>query len=334
MGCLPRYLAPPVGAHNAPYGATVSGMAYTPAPLPATIPAPMLAPAKFANWQQVAGAWLAEFRSAHTQDAYRRDLHGYADVLAAYGIADPLSAERHVVAFYARYLDSTGLAPASKSRKLAAISSFYRYAARAGVVPANPAEHVARWPSSSDSPRLGMSADEARRVIAAARARTATHRALLALCLCAGLRVSEALAVTPADMAEVRGHRVVRVTGKGGKVRSVPLSPLALDLLADALAGCESGSPVVRGVQGGVMDRHRALRMVERLGRDAGVADALRPHDCRHTAATLALDSGAPIHRVQDLLGHSSPTTTQRYVQHRERLDHSAAYDLGRVLAG
>lgn len=309
-------------------------MAYTPAPLPATIPAPVVAPSQFASWQQVAGAWLAEFPSAHTQDAYRRDLQQYAGHLAGLGITDPLSAQRHVVAYYARYLDSIGLAAATRARKLAAVSSFYRYATRADVVPANPAKDIARPPVSAESPRLGMSADEARRVIDVARERTPAHRALLALCLCAGLRVSEALAVTPADMAEVKGHRVVRVAGKGGKVRHVPLSPLALDLLADALAGCEPGTPVVRGPQGGMVDRHRALRMVESLGRAAGIGHALRPHDCRHTAATLALDAGAPIHRVQDLLGHSSPTTTQRYVAHRERLDHSAAYDLCRVLAG
>ena len=74
--------------------------------------------------------------------------------------------------------------------------------------------------------------------------------------------------------------------------------------------------------------------MVEALGRAAGVAHALCPHNCRHTAATMALDAGAPIHRVQGLLGHASPATTQRYVAHRERLDSSAAYVLGKALAG
>ena len=74
--------------------------------------------------------------------------------------------------------------------------------------------------------------------------------------------------------------------------------------------------------------------MVEALGKAAGLEHPLRPHDCRHTAATLALNAGAPIHRVQDLLGHASPTTTQRYVAHRERLENSAAYTLGAVLGG
>ena len=74
--------------------------------------------------------------------------------------------------------------------------------------------------------------------------------------------------------------------------------------------------------------------MVEALGRAAGVAHAHCPHDCRHTAATVALHAGAPIHRVQGLLGHASPATTQRYVAHRERLDSSAAYVLGKALAG
>lgn len=298
-------------------------------------PAGTLATATLDTWQSVAGAWLLTFPSVNTQAAYRRDLGQYAAFLTELGLTDPLAAPRPAVDAYARHLEDLGLKPASRARKLAAVSSFLRYAAEEGVVDRNPAAHVRRPHVSAESPRLGMNATEARRVVVAAEAASPAHRALVALCLGAGLRVSEALALRPNDLTEEAGHRVARVSGKGGRERVVPLSPSAWSLLLPALEQSTSATePIIRGPQGGTIDRHRALRMIEALGRAAGLGHALRPHDCRHTAATLALNAGAPIHRVQDLLGHASPQTTQRYVAHRERLENSAAYTLGAVLGG
>jgi len=285
-------------------------------------------------WHRIAGAWLASYASPHTREAYRRDLGQFATWLEGVGIVSPLLAGRPAVDTYARHLEELGLSPATRARKLAAVASFYAYCGAEGVTDRNPAALVRRPRVSDESPRLGLSADEARRVIAAARAATPAHRALIALCLGAGLRVSEALAVTPESLSSEAGHQVVRVTGKGGKVRTVPLSPQALGLLSDALEAGTTGEPVVRGPRGGRIDRHQALRMIEALGKVAGVVHLLRPHDLRHAAATLSLDAGAPVGRVQDLLGHASPSTTMRYVRHRERLDNSAAYVLGVALAG
>lgn len=307
-----------------------------PRPLPVRVPDRQFTPwAPTTDWQQLAGAWLLGYSSAHTRDAYRRDLAQFARYLDGHlGIPDPLQAPRPAVLAYARHLDDAGhLTAATRARKLAAVASFYGHAVADGVLGMNPAANVRRPRVSADSPRLGLSADEARAVVAAAVERSAAHRALVALCMGVGLRVSEALSVTPAAITTVGGHRVVAVTGKGGKARQVPLSPQVLALLDEALDGCPDGVTVVRDEAGRPVDRHRALRMIGALGRAAGVP-GLRPHDCRHTAATLALDNGAPIHRVQDVLGHSSPTTTMRYVRARERLDHSAAYVIGQVLAG
>lgn len=285
-------------------------------------------------WHRIAGAWLAAYSSPHTREAYRRDLTQFATWLEGVGIVSPLLAGRPAVDAYARHLEELELSPATRARKLSSVGSFYAYCGAEGLTDKNPAALVRRPKVSNESPRLGLSADEARRVIAAARTTTPAHRALVALCLGAGLRVSEALAVTPEALSTDGGHQVVKVTGKGGKVRTVPLSPQALGLLSDALEAGTTGEPVVRGPRGGRIDRHRALRMIEHLGKVAGIAHDLRPHDLRHAAATLALDAGAPVSKVQDLLGHSSPTTTMRYVHHRERLDNSAAYVLGLALAG
>lgn len=284
------------------------------------------------TWERVAGAWLASFSSVNTQDAYRRDLLRFVEWLTGEGVTDPLRVHRSMLDAWARTLEQAGLSAATRARRLAAVSSFYRYALAENLVEYSPAAHVRRPKVSGDSPRLGMSKDEARQVVALARRSSPAHRALLGLTLGVGLRVSEALAVTPADVTTEGGHRVVKVAGKGGKVRTVPVSPMVAELLADALAACPPGCTVVHDPDGSRLTRWAALRMIEWLGKDAGIA-RLRPHDCRHTAATLALDAGAPIHRVQDMLGHSSPTTTQRYVAHRQRLDGSAVYVLADVLA-
>lgn len=284
------------------------------------------------RWEQVAGAWLASFGSANTREAYRRDLTTYAGYLVGLGIEDPLTAGRPAVDMYARHLEALGRSASTRARNLAAIGSFYGYASTEGLIDRNPAASVRRPKVSQESPRLGMTADEARRVIAAAEVATPAHRAIVGLCLFAGLRISEALAVTPADLRTEAGHTVVSVLGKGGKLANVPLAPQAVRLLEDALTVAETdGGRLIRGTRG-TIDRHQALRMVEALGRTAGLGHALRPHDCRHACATLSLEAGAPLHRVQDLLRHSSPVTTQRYTAHRDRLDGSAAYNLAGLL--
>jgi site-specific recombinase XerD len=286
------------------------------------------------RWETVAGAWLASYASENTRAAYRRDLRAFAEHLAGLGIADPLTAGRPAVDTYARHLEELGLSPASRARKLAGVSSFYSYAAAEGVLDRNPAGAVRRPKVSADSPRLGMSTEQARRVVAAAEQSGPAAQALIGLCFGAGLRVSEALALTPADLTTEAGHQVARVVGKGGGVSTVPLSPPVMRLLTPALEAATDGGPIIRGPKGGKIDRHQAGRLVEALGRRAGLEHTLRPHDLRHACATLALEAGAPLHRVQQLLRHASPTTTQRYTHHRDRLDSSAAYALAGLLGG
>ena len=285
-------------------------------------------------WREVAGAWLASFGSVNTQAAYRGDLAQFAQFAADLGAASPMTVGRPVIDLYARHLEAEGLKPATRARKLAAVASFLGYAASANVIATNPAACVRRPKVAATSPRLGATADEARRLITAAEAGSPTDRALVALCLLTGLRVSEALSITPASIRHEAGHEVLTVTGKGGTVATVPLSPLARRLLADAITAAADGGAIVRGPRGGRVDRHQAHRLIAALGRRAGLAHRLVPHDLRHAAATLSLEAGAPLHRAQDLLRHASPVTTQRYTAHRDRLDGSAAYTLATFLVG
>lgn len=105
------------------------------------------------------------------------------------------------------------------------MSSFYRYARTAGVVPANPVEEVARPYVSADSPTLGLDRAQAVAMLDAARELGPTPYAFLAVMLGCGLRVSEAVALDVADLDTVRGYTVANVTGKGGRKRVVPSPP-------------------------------------------------------------------------------------------------------------
>jgi integrase/recombinase XerC len=142
--------------------------------------------------------------------------------------------------------------------------------------------------------------------------------ALAELLYGSGLRISEALGL---DLDDVREEgRVVRVMGKGSKERIAPLSDTSVDAL-DAwqrVRGAYAGNgqrAIFVGARGGRLNRREAQRIIERLCRKAGLATAVSPHALRHSFATHLLDAGADLRSVQELLGHSRLTTTQRYTQ-------------------
>lgn len=274
---------------------------------------------------RLALAWLGSFPSVRTRQAYSADLGAFSRWLEDHRAGTLLTATRPHVDLYARHLEEAGYSPSTRARRLSSLSSFYGYSCSVGALSVNPAANVRRPKLPNYSPRLGLNLDTAPRVVEAAHRLGPDHRALVALCLLAGLRVSEALFATAGDIREEAGHRVLEITSKGGRRDLVPLSPAALRLLEDALAARPEG-PLLGG-----MDRFRAGRLVAQLGKEAGL-EKLTPHDLRHGAATCSLEAGEPIHRVQQLLRHASPVTTQRYDHSRDRLDSSAAYGLSRAV--
>lgn len=224
------------------------------------------------------------------------------------------------------------LSPATIARRLSAIRSFYEYAEDLGLIARNPAEKVKAPRVSSDSPTLGLDRADAVAFLDAARIDGPLTYALAAVLLGLGLRVSEALGLTVEDLQTERGHTVARVIGKGGKRRTVPAPPFVADAVADLVDDRTSG-PVFITTEGEALNRHAAAYRVGKVARAAGIPGRITPHSLRHTAATLSLDAGAPLHKVQDFLGHASPTTTQRYNRARQALDGHAAYALAGHLA-
>jgi integrase/recombinase XerD len=247
------------------------------------------------------------------------------------------------VELYARELEAAGRAPATVARRLAALTGLYQYAVAEGVLMRSPVAHVRRPKVADDSQTTGLDRDQLRAVLAVARQRVATGRgasardlALVTLLAHNGLRIGEALAADAEDLGAERGHRVLRVTRKGGRRATVALAPVTARALDDYLAARTTG-PLFATATARRLDEPAAFRMVRRLARSAGVdgADQLSPHSFRHAFVTAALDAGVSLRDVQDAAaGHADPRTTRRYDRARHSLDRHATYAVAAWLAG
>jgi len=301
--------------------------------------------------------WLAGKRSLHTRRAYGRDIAGWLDWCAGHG-TDPLSATEPLVAGWARRLEAEGMAASTVGRKLAAVSSWYTWLTRNGHADGNPAEYLARPEVDRDtSSTPGMTRDQALALLAAAdrargpqRARTA---ALVAVLMFTGARVSEITGADIEDLGTDRGHRVLRVTRKGGKRQALGLPAPAADRLDAYLAtrGDMASLPALPGQPGAPRPRRPLFAtehgerlfpadvwsLIRRLGKAASLpADLvshLGPHAVRHAFATLYLDAGGSLRDLQDAMGHADPRTTRRYDRARYSLDRSPGYRLSAYLA-
>ena len=252
--------------------------------------------------------------SPHTLRSYRTDLTEFTRFLAAEGLGGLAEADSRAVRAYLARLHQRRLSKATVARKLAAVRSCFRFMARRGVVEGNPARQVR-------SPRLGrrlpsfLPKDEATQLLDAAPAPGAAgarDRALIELLYASGLRVAEGCGLDVDDLDEAR--RTVRVTGKGDKERVVPVGETALEALAAhlALRGRQRG-PLFQNARGDRLTTRSAHRIVKRLARRAGLGQRVTPHTLRHSFATHMLGEGADLRLIQELLGHSRLSTTQRY---------------------
>jgi integrase/recombinase XerC len=261
--------------------------------------------------------------SPHTIGAYGRDLDQWVRFLVesersatAPARADALilaSTVRDVRAWLAT-LHARGLDAVSVARKLAAVRSLYRFLARRGVMRRNPARDV-RAPRLARKLVTFLPADEAAALVDArglagdARARDV---AILEMLYATGLRVSE-LAGLDLDAID-REARTVRVLGKGSKERMVPYgAPAARALDAYLARRATHRGPVFVNARGGRLSPRSIHTIVRRAARAAGVTRRVSPHTLRHTFATHLLDRGADLRMIQELLGHSRLSTTQRY---------------------
>jgi integrase/recombinase XerC len=252
--------------------------------------------------------------SAHTLRSYRTDLTDFQRFLKDRGADSLAAADTWAVRAWLAALHARGLEAASVGRKLAALRSCFRFLVRRGVLERNPAREL----SGPRQPRKLVSflpIDEATELVEG-RALTGASRerdhAILELLYASGLRVSE-LAGLDVDALD-RAERTVRVVGKGRKERIVPYGAAAEQALAAWLRrrGGHAG-PLFTGARGGRLGVRAVHTLVRRAARAAGLTRRVSPHTLRHTFATHLLDGGADLRMIQELLGHSRLSTTQRY---------------------
>ena len=278
--------------------------------------------------EHVAAGFLLEY-SGRTRDAYRRDLAHWFGFCERYSIA-PLGATRSDVSAYARHLEEVeDRSPSTVARRLSALSGFYRFALDAEIVTRNPVSPVKRPKVGTDTVSTGLDKDELGALIAAAAADGPRSNGLVLLLGMNGLRVSEALQSDVTDLGTERGHRVLKITRKGGKRSTVPLAPRTAEAL-EAMIDARSEGPLFVTSSGARLDRTGAWRLIRKLAKRAvpDKADSLHPHDLRHAFVTLSLDNGASLRDVQDAAGHADPRTTRRYDRARHNLDKHPTYAL------
>lgn len=251
---------------------------------------------------------------------------------------DPASVSSDAVRAYLQWLDQNGGKPASLARKLAAVRSFYRYLTRRGLIGHNPVDGMRTPKQPKFLPRI-LTKDDADALMtfpAGGTVGSLRDRALLETLYSTGARVSELVALDLGDVHESEG--LVRLQGKGRKERIVPIGELALESIRryrkslPPLPVPLAYRALFCNQRGGRLTSRSVARIVTKYSsRLAG--GAVSPHTLRHSFATHLLDEGADLRSIQEMLGHASLSTTQRYT-HVATDQLMAVYDRSHPRAG
>jgi len=262
--------------------------------------------------------WLESGLSANTLSAYRSDLAAYEDWLKKKGL-DLKGAGRADLLGYLAANVRQGLSPRSSARRLSTLRRFYRYLLREGVIRDDPTADV-RSPSLGRPLPKAITEASVEKLLAVPADTTLGRRdrAMLETMYASGLRVSELVTLSLNELDLTTG--LVRVTGKGGRERIVPLGDEAagrirdyLDRARPELLGEQMNSAVFITRRGKPMTRQAFWQLIKRYAALAGVDSELSPHSLRHAFATHLLNHGADLRSVQMLLGHADLSTTQIY---------------------
>ncbi len=265
--------------------------------------------------------------ATNTLASYRRDLNRYLDYLNAQSISSIADVHAGLVTRFLAHLRSGDqtrqpLSATSAARAVIAVRGLHRFALRDGLVEVDVAREV-HPPSSPRRLPKAISVDDVERLLDAAAypgtALAIRDRALLELLYATGARISEAvgLAIDDVDLAD----RSVLLSGKGGKQRRVPLGSFAARAVEaylvrsrPALAAAGIGTlMLLLNARGGPLSRQSAWMVLTTAAERAGLSAGISPHTLRHSFATHLMEGGADVRVVQELLGHSSVTTTQIY---------------------
>ena len=273
---------------------------------------------------------LEKNSSPHTCRCYRKDLEGFQDFLKSSGMylnasggieiekADRMAIRKYISSLHRKNKKS------SIARKISTLRSFFNYLTREQVIASNPAKSVST-PKVEKTLPTTLTVDEAFRLMDSPKSipekssevskeNRLRDRAILELLYSSGLRVSELVGLNLDQFDSDLG--IVRVMGKGRKERIVPVGVKAIEAVKAYLEGrdvAKGGEPIFINFFGGRLTTRSVGRLMKKYTRHAGIFRKVSPHSLRHTFATHLLDAGADIREIQEMLGHSSLSTTQRY---------------------
>jgi integrase/recombinase XerD len=258
--------------------------------------------------------------AARTREAYTRDIARVATFSRARGVTSPAELGTRALRDYIYHLKDMGLAPASIRRNVSALRSYFTFLVGEGHVVRDPTERLETPKRWRTLPQV-LTVAEIERLLAAPSLDDPLafrDRAILELAYSAGLRVSEWIGIGVKDV--LFEEQLVRVFGKGGKERLVPMGRKALAAIAIYLRELrpklEKGSG--RGVlflnaRGEPLSRMGAWKILRKYVKAAGISKRVSPHTLRHSFATHLLEGGADLRAVQEMLGHADISTTQIY---------------------
>ena len=251
--------------------------------------------------------------SAHTLDAYRRDLATLSTWSSAQGI-EIMSVHAEQLRAFVAAEHRRGLSPKSLQRRLSACRSFYGWLLKQGRIAASPAAAIRAPKAPRKLPQV-LDPDEAKALVEVSTDAPLglRDRALLELFYSSGLRLSELCGLRWRDLDLADG--LVTVLGKGSKQRSVPLGSHARKALAEwrASTGAGTDAPVFPGRAGGPITSRAVQLRIRQLAQRQGLFKRVHPHLLRHSFASHILESSGDLRGVQELLGHADIATTQIY---------------------
>lgn len=277
--------------------------------------------------------WLKSERrlAAHTLVAYEHDVAGFLDFMTTY-LGEPPTLEalaRLKPAEFRAWLAERarqGMARTSTARAFSSVRSFFRFLDKSGVA-RNAAIGTLKTPKLPHAVPKALSEPDMEEVLDAESERERApwldrrDSAVLLLLYGAGLRIAEALGLSKGTVEALlkSGNDTLAITGKGNKTRIVPLLPQTLDALAayrdscPHLAALGASDAFFLGARGGPLDPAIVQKRVREIREQLGLPDSVTPHALRHSFATHLLGAGGDLRTIQELLGHASLSTTQRY---------------------
>lgn len=301
---------------------------------------------KKASVQDFVNEFLGQFLSENTRNSYMKDMKFFFDFLRSGGefITHPNDIKSYHFQLYRDKMLAEKKASATINRRLVAVRSFMNWAVASRLIESNPLDVVKLPKVQTVSPTVAFEDVEVLRMIS--RPDLTTHkgrmnRMAMVLLFNLGLRRAELIAIKLEDLIQDRGHIVLRVRGKGDKIRLIPLNDFVLNEIKRYIDVLEEHDGVKLNGEDYLLQTSAAeknkrpidgstiYRIIDKYSRELGINKSVSPHSCRATVISHLLDTQQiAIRDVATFAGHANITTTERYDKRRNNLDKSAAYEV------